>query len=89
MRCPPRCVNTDPDVLDNDGLADHVGRSAVLRSWLDAEQVRATRAQRRPAEQGRVTDPASSLARDGRQSSEDAKAEHWTGNPHDRRPIAA
>ncbi len=65
--------DTDPDVLDAAGLAAHVGRLAVLRAWVDAEQVRATRAQRRLAEQGQAADPASSLARDGRQSSKDAK----------------
>ena len=65
---------TDPDVLDADGLAAHVGRLAVLRAWVDAEQVRATRAQRRLAEHGQAADPASSLTRDGKQSSKDAQA---------------
>ena len=78
MKSPPDAVyaevrDTDPDVLDADGLAEHVGRLAVLRAWLDAEQVRTTRAQRRLAEQGRAADPACSLARDGKQSSKDAK----------------
>ncbi|MDJ0771652.1 MAG: hypothetical protein QNJ12_22895, partial [Ilumatobacter sp.] len=79
MRHPPDEVYaevrvTDPDMLDADGLAGHVGRLTVLRAWLDAEQVRATRAQRRLAEQGRAAGPASSLTRDGKQSSKDAKA---------------
>ncbi|MDJ0770813.1 MAG: HNH endonuclease [Ilumatobacter sp.] len=79
MRHPPDAVyaevrDTDPDVLDADGLTAHVGRLAVLRAWLDAEQVRSTRAQRRLAEQGRAADPASSLARDSKQSSKEAKA---------------
>jgi hypothetical protein len=79
MRHPPDAVyaevrDTDPDVLDSEGLSEHVGRLAAMRAWLDAEQVRATRAQRRLAEQGRASDPRSSLARDGRQSSKDAQA---------------
>jgi len=79
MKSPPDAVyaevrDTDPDVLDADGLTDHVGRLAMLRAWIDAEQVRATRAQRRLADEGRAADPTSSLARDGRQSSKDAKA---------------
>jgi len=79
MNSPPDAVyaavrDTDPDVLYADGLAGHVGRLGVLRAWVDAEEVRATRAQGRLADQGRAADPASSLARDGRQSSKEAKA---------------
>ncbi len=78
MRHPPDAVyasvrDTDPDVLDSDGLSTHLGRIAELRAWLDAEQVRATRAQRRLADEGRSSAPEHSLSRDGRQSSKDAK----------------
>ena len=65
---------TDPDVLDADALGAHLGRLAQLRAWVDAEQVRTTRAQRRLAQHGRATDPANSLARHGRQSSKEARA---------------
>ena len=79
MKSPPDAVyaevrDTDPDVLDAAGLTEHDGRLAALRAWVDAEQVRSTRARRRLAEQGQTADPASSLSRDGKQSSKDAKA---------------
>jgi hypothetical protein len=56
MKSPPDAVyaevrDTDPDVLNADGLAGHVGRLAVLRAWVDAEQVRATPS---PATTGRT-----------------------------------
>ncbi len=78
MRQPPDAVyacvrDTDPDVLDSDGLSVHVGNLATLRAWLDAEQVRATRAQRRLADEGRAVPPEHALARDGRTSTKDAK----------------
>ena len=78
MTSPPDALyaevrTTDPDVLDATGLSDHLGRLAQLRAWFDAEQVRATRAQRRLAGGGHAADPADSLARDGKQSSKDAK----------------
>ncbi len=66
--------DTDPDVLDADGLTVHVGRIAQLQAWLDAEKVRTTRAQRRLADDGQAAPPEHSLARDGRTSSKDAKA---------------
>jgi len=79
MRHPPDAVyaevrDTDPDVLEADGLTAHVGRLAQLQAWLDAEMVRVTRAQRRLADDGRAAPPEHSLARDGRTSSKDAKA---------------
>ena len=78
MRHPPDAMyaevrDTDPDALDADSLTAHLGRLATLRAWLDAEQVRATRAQRRLADDGRASPPEHSLARDGRTSSKDAK----------------
>ncbi|MFW2334201.1 HNH endonuclease [Ilumatobacter sp.] len=79
MRHPPDALyadvrDTDPDVLDADGPTAHVGRLAQLQAWLDAEKVRATRAQRRLADDGRAVPPEHSLARDGKTSSRDAKA---------------
>ena len=66
--------DTDPDVLDADGLDAYQSSLAELRSWLDARQVRATRRQRRLAAEGRAGDPRSSLSDRGRQSSKDARA---------------
>lgn len=78
MRPPPDAVyaavrDTDPDVLDADGLTAHLGQISALQAWLDAEKVRATRAQRRLADEGRAAPPEHSLARDGRTTSKDAK----------------
>ena len=66
--------DTDPDVLDADGVAVFLSSVAELRSWLDARQVRATRRQRELAAEGRAPDPRSSLTDKGRQSSKDARA---------------
>ena len=66
--------DTDPDVLDADGLARYTGCVAELVAWCEARQVRATRRQRALADEGRAADPQSSLCRDGRQSCKDAKA---------------
>ena len=79
MRHPPDAVyvdvrDTDPDVLDAKGLDAYLARVAELRAWCDAREVRATRAQRRLADEGRAADPQNSLANSGRQSSKDAKA---------------
>ena len=78
MRHPPDAVyaevcDTDPDALDATGLDAYLARVAELRAWCDAREVRATRAQRRLADEGRAADPANSLAKSGRQSSKDAK----------------
>ncbi len=66
--------DTDPDVLDAEGLAGYIAKIAELRAWCDARQVRATRRQRQLAAEGRAADPRSSLTRHGRQSSKDAAA---------------
>ena len=78
MNSPPDAVyaqvrDTDPDVLDADGLAGYTMKIAELKAWCDSRQVRATRRQRALADEGRATDPQHSLTRDGRQSSKDAK----------------
>lgn len=79
MNSPPDAVyaevrDTDPDVLDADGLAEYTSKIAELKAWCDARQVRATRRQRALAAEGRAADPRSSLSQHGRQSSKDAKA---------------
>ena len=79
MNSPPDEVyamvrDTDPDVLDADQLARYTGHVAELVAWCEARQVRATRRQRALADAGRAADPQSSLCRDGRQSSKEAKA---------------
>jgi hypothetical protein len=79
MNSPPDAVyaevrDTDPDVLDAEQLDAYLCRVAELRAFCDAREVRATRAQRRLAEEGRAADPRSSLSKQGRQSSKDAKA---------------
>ena len=79
MRHPPDAVyaevrDTDPDTLDSGELDAYLRRVAELRAWCDARQVRATRAQRRLADEGRATDPRNSLASHGRQSSKEAGA---------------
>ncbi|MEO6652646.1 MAG: HNH endonuclease [Ilumatobacteraceae bacterium] len=79
MNSPPDVVyalvrDTDPDVLDTDGLAAYTRQVAQLKAWCEARQVRATRRQRELSSQGRATDPRHSLSRDGRQSSKDARA---------------
>jgi hypothetical protein len=66
--------DTDPETLDSEGLDDYLARVAELKAWCDARQVRATRRQRRLAEEGRASDPRHSLSKHGRQSSKDAKA---------------
>ena len=78
MNSPPDAVyaevrDTDPDVLDADGLAEYTSKIAELKSWCEARQVRATRRQRALSAEGRATDPRHSLSRDGRQSSKDAQ----------------
>ena len=79
MNSPPDAVyaevrDIDPDTLDSGELDAYLRRVAELKAWCDARQVRATRAQRRLADEGRATDPRNSLASHGRQSSKDAKA---------------
>ncbi len=79
MNSPPDAVyaivrDTNPDVLDAEGLAEYTGHVAELVAWCEARQVRATRRQRALADDGRAADPRSSLCRDGRQSSKEAKA---------------
>jgi hypothetical protein len=79
MTSPPDAVyaevrDTDPDVLDADGLDRYTSRIAELKAWCDARQVRATRRQRVLAGEGRAADPRHSLSRHGRHSSKDARA---------------
>jgi hypothetical protein len=79
VNSPPDAVyadvrDTDPDTLDAEQLDVYLRRVAELRAFCDAREVRATRAQRRLAEQGRAADPKSSLSKQGRQSSKDAQA---------------
>jgi hypothetical protein len=64
----------EPDTMDRDGLAELVAAIAALRAWCDARQVRAVRAQRRLAAEGRAESPKDLLASDGKQSAKDAKA---------------
>jgi hypothetical protein len=66
--------DTDPDVLDADGLAVLLRQFAELRAWCDARQVRATRRQRALAAEGRANEPRGSLANHGRQSTREAAA---------------
>ena len=73
MNSPPDAVyaevrDTDPDMLEAEQLDAYLRRVAELRAFCDAREVRATRAQRRLAKQGRAVDPKSSLSKEGRQS---------------------
>lgn len=76
MNSPPfeQVRGVDPDVLDAGELDTLTANIAACQSWLAALQVRATRAQRRLADEGRAADPRSSLARHGKQSGRDARA---------------
>jgi len=64
----------DPDVMEADELATLMRSIAQLKSWCDTLQVRATRRQRALAADGRADDPRNTIAREGRQSSKDARA---------------
>ena len=64
----------DPDVMDSAELAALTSQVAQLKSWCDALQVRATRRQRRLADEGRAAAPRDTLSRQGQQSGKDAKA---------------
>ena len=64
----------DPDVMEADELVTLTRGIAQLKSWCDALQVRATRRQRALAADGRADDPRHTIAREGRQSSKDARA---------------
>jgi hypothetical protein len=66
--------DTDPDVLDGDGLDDYTRLVARLMAWCEARHVRATRRRRNLAAEGRAADAESALANHGRQSARDAKA---------------
>ena len=63
----------DPDVMDADELAAYLSQIGQVTSWCESLRVRAVRAQRRLAADGRADDPRNTLARSG-QSSKDAKA---------------
>jgi HNH endonuclease len=64
----------DPEVMDRDELAGLAQQLAAHRGWCDSLQVRITRRQRALADQGRGEQPADLLAREGGQSSRDARA---------------
>lgn len=79
MNSPPDAVyaavrDTDPDVLDSDGLDSFMHRIAELQAWCEARQVRATRRRRALAAEGRSPDARSALTGAGRRSSRDARA---------------
>lgn len=79
MNSPPDAVyttvrDTDPDVLDAEGLAEYTAAVATLKAWCDARQVRASRRQRALAAEGRAADPRDTLSRHGRQSGKEAAA---------------
>jgi len=63
----------DPDVMDRDDLAELAKRLAAHRAWCDSLQVRITRRQRQLADEGRAEAPSDLLAREGGQSSRDAR----------------
>jgi hypothetical protein len=65
--------DADPEVMDRDQLAEVTKHIAQLTSWVDSVKVRVTRRQRALAEQGRAEQPVDLLAREGGQSSRDAR----------------
>jgi hypothetical protein len=63
----------DPEVMDRDELGGLAKQLAAHRAWCDSLQVRITRRQRALADEGRGEQPADLLAREGSQSSRDAR----------------
>lgn len=63
----------DPEVMSRDQLAAHVVNLQRLRSWVDAEEVRAVRRTRALQAAGRSESPGSVTARDGKQSSKSSR----------------
>ena len=64
---------TDPDRLGRDQLAAHLVDLRVVRSWIDAAEVRAARRGAALAEQGTASSPEAANVRLGHRSSKNAQ----------------